>query len=79
MALKWLKALSLSIANSVPVFGGTRAEEARSIYACLYPANEIGQFNIPAWSPIIQVIQNVLSAVLIFLLLLGIRNQFRIK
>ena len=31
-----LKALSLSIANAVPVIGSSRPEEIRSIYACLY-------------------------------------------
>jgi hypothetical protein len=37
------------------------------------------QFNIPPWSPVIQVGQNVVSAILIFLFLLSIRNQFKIK
>ena len=79
-----LKALSLSIANAVPVIGSSRPEEIRSIYACLYGV--IGtlhkgcqQFNIPPWSPVIQVGQNVVSAILIFLFLLAIRNQFKIK
>jgi hypothetical protein len=76
-----LKALSLSIANAVPVIGSSRPEEIRSIYACLYGVVTQGsqQFNIPPWSPVIQVGQNVVSAILIFLFLLAIRNQFKIK
>ena len=78
-----LKALSLSIANAVPVIGSSRPEEIRSIYACLYGVSggtQGGQqFNIPPWSPMIQVGQNVVSAILIFLFLLAIRNQFKIK
>ena len=78
-----LKALSLSIANAVPVIGSSRPEEIRTIYACLYGVSRVTQgsqqFNIPAWSPVIQVAQNVLSATLIFLFLLAIRNQFKIK
>ena len=78
-----LKALSLSIANAVPVIGSSRPEEIRSIYACLYGVSGVTQgsqqFNIPPWSPVIQVGQNVVSAILIFLFLLAIRNQFKIK
>jgi hypothetical protein len=78
-----LKALSLSIANAVPVIGSSRPEEIRSIYACLYGFSGVPQgsqqFNIPPWSPVIQVGQNVVSAILIFLFLLAIRNRFKIK
>ena len=77
------KALSLSIANALPVIGPSRPEEIRSIYACLYGVPRVTQgsqqFDIPPWSPVIQVGQNVVSAILIFLFLLAIRNQFKIK
>jgi len=80
---KWLKAVSLSLSNAVPVIGSSRAEEIRAIYGCLYGSNgaHVGaaQFDISGWSPILQTGQSVLSAVLIFLFLLAIRNQFKIK
>ena len=81
-SVSW-KALSLSIANALPVIGPSRPEEIRSIYACLYGVSGVTQgsqqFNIPPWSPVIQAGQNVVSAILIFLFLLAIRNQFKIK
>ena len=33
----------------------------------------------PAWSPILQIGQTLWSAVLLFLFLLALRNQFKIK
>ena len=81
-AQAWQKALSLSISNSVPLISPTKAEEVRSIYACLYgfsgSAKGLAEFNIPVWSPLLQQLQNVVSAALIFLFLLGIRNQFKL-
>lgn len=55
--------------------GGTKA-----IYACLYGDADTGGVSpLPAWSPFLQVLQNLLSAVLIYLFLFGVRNQFKIK
>jgi hypothetical protein len=81
---KWLKALSLSISNAVPVIGSSRVEEIRAIYGCLYGSSHVSQggaaqFDISGWSLILQTGQNVVSAALIFLVLLAIRNQFKIK
>ena len=74
------KALSLSFGNALPVVAATRGEETKAIYACLYGAADgNGVFPIPGWSPFLQVLQNLLSAFLIFLFLLGVRNKFKIK
>jgi hypothetical protein len=45
---------------------------AAKFYKCL-------ALDEPAWSPILQIGQTLWSAALIFLLLLALRNQFKIK
>ncbi len=72
-ASKALKALTLSAANSLPLIGSSRGEVAREFYACLALPHA------PAWSPILQIWQTLWSAVLLFLFLLALRNQFKIK
>jgi len=72
-ASKALRAFTLSIANALPVIGSSRSEEAKAFYSC------VSSENIPVWSPIIQIGQTLWSAVLIFLFLLAVRNQFKIK
>ena len=64
-------ALVLSLKNALPVIGiGSKAEHAAQ--QCLYE-------NDPYGGIILQGLQNIWSAVLIFLFLLAVRNQFRIK
>ena len=72
-APKTLKAITLSLANALPGLGASRTEEAKAFYECL------ALQHAPAWSPIIQISQTLWSAVLIFLFLLAVRNQFKIK
>ncbi len=73
-ASKALKALTLSAANSLPLIGSSRGEVAREFYTeCLKLEHA------PAWSPILQIWQTLWSAVLLFLFLLALRNQFKIK
>jgi hypothetical protein len=71
---KALKAITLSAANSLPLIGSSRGEVANAFYKCLAADN-----HAPAWSPIIQIGQTLWSTVLIFLFLLALRNQFKIK
>ena len=72
-ASKALKALTLSAANALPLIGSSRSEVAREFYDCL------GLPHAPAWSPILQMAETLWSTVLIFLFLLALRNQFKIK
>ena len=73
-ASKALKALTLSAANALPLIGSSRGEVAREFYTeCLKLTHA------PAWSPILQIWQTLWSAVLLFLFLLALRNQFKIK
>ncbi len=73
-ASKALKALTLSAANALPLIGSSRSEVAREFYTeCLALPHA------PAWSPILQIGQTLWSAVLLFLFLLALRNQFKIK
>ena len=73
-ASKALKALTLSAANALPLIGSSRGEVAAEFYTkCLALPHA------PAWSPILQIWQTLWSAVLLFLFLLALRNQFKIK
>jgi Pentapeptide repeats (9 copies) len=69
---KVLKAINLSLANALPVIGSNRSDAAKEFYGCI-------SIDQPAWSQIIQNGQALWSAVLIFLFLLALRNQFKIK
>jgi hypothetical protein len=73
-ASKALKAATLSAANALPLIGSSRSEVATEFYTkCLALPHS------PAWSPILQIWQTLWSAVLLFLFLLALRNQFKIK
>ena len=80
-------ALSLSIHSAVPFAGMGSSGKAEEIYACLYglrarglPTHGIApQPIIPAYVSFAGVGQFIVSTVLIFLLVLAIRNQFRIR
>ena len=63
-------ALIISWKNALPFIGNAKAEEIA--HGCLYGANAYGGIAI-------QGFQKAWSAVLIFLFLLGLRNQFKIK
>jgi hypothetical protein len=76
---QWLKALYLSAKSSLPVVGTLRPDEARPISACLYGASANQEQAFPSVSAFIQLGQTLWSAVLIFLFLLAVRNQFKIK
>ncbi len=72
-ASKALKALTLSAANALPLIGSSRGEVAREFYDCLALPHA------PAWSPILQMAETLWSTALIFLFLLALRNQIKIK
>jgi uncharacterized protein YjbI with pentapeptide repeats len=74
-----VKALFFALKNSV-LFVSWDGEQVRSAYACLYDQLQ-GQpgHAVPASSAFIQAAQSVWSAVLIFFILLAVRNQFKIK
>ncbi|GAA6211179.1 hypothetical protein NBRC116602_09190 [Hyphomicrobiales bacterium 4NK60-0047b] len=78
----------LSIKKGLLVLGWDASEKFTQDYACLYGVNKqylavekggevvpIIPNNIVAW----QMIQTLLSAILIFLFLLGLRNNFKLK
>ena len=83
-------ALSLSIHNAVPFATGRPSGQLKQIYACLYSIQEEispTQNRLPAdFTPVIPhtvafagIIQFFVSAVLIFLFVLAVRNHFRIR
>ena len=73
-ASKALKAITLSAANALPLIGSSRGEVAAELYTkCLALPHA------PALSPLLQIWQTLWSAVLLFLFLLALRNQFKIK
>ena len=86
----WVAAINLSIHKGLLFLGLVPIGKLNRIYACLYgihPAGAAQPSQLPgAFSPVIPdgvtalgFIQYPLSAVLIFLFLLAIRNHFRIK
>ena len=78
MVAQWERAASVSLSSGMPIIGGSRSEEARAFLACVgKPAAAIT--DIPLSLTALQVGQSLASAVLIFLLLLAIKNRFKIK
>jgi hypothetical protein len=86
----WLAAMNLSLHKGLLFFGLVPLDKLNRIHACLYgvhPADAAQPSRLPeSFSPVIPdgvtalgFIQHPLSAVLIFLILLAIRNHFRIK
>jgi uncharacterized protein YjbI with pentapeptide repeats len=75
----WMKSAVFALKNSI-LFVNWDREQIRSAYACLYdqPASQ-ADLVVPTTNALIQVGQSVWSAVLIFLFLLAVRNQFKIR
>lgn len=73
-------AIYLSVRSALPFLPATSYSENLSrSYACLYGKDSDGKENIPNAIVFISIFQTILSAILIFLLLLALRNHFRIK
>ncbi len=76
------EAWSLALKNGFVFIDWDRAEAARRTYGCLFGLTSDGGNTYPVVPRAVSVaglIQNVLSAVLIFLLLLGVRNLLKLK
>jgi uncharacterized protein YjbI with pentapeptide repeats len=78
---KWEKAASLSLNSSVPLIVGNHSEDVRSFYACVSQAALLAGPNaeIPLSATAIQVLQLLISAALIFLFLLAVKNRYKVK
>jgi len=64
----------------VPLIGNSRSEEVRLFYECISDQPQTsGGSRVPLSTNILQVAESILSAVLLFLTLLAVRNQFKIK
>ena len=76
------QALYLSIKNGFVLFGGTRDARINQAYLCLYGSHgsAADQADIPLSVTYVEtLLQTPISAVLLFLFLLAVRNQFKIK
>ena len=74
----FIKALFLAGRNALVLFSGGRDARIAQAYRCLYGGN--GEPQIPDSVSFVEAfVQVPLSAVLIFLLLLAIKNRFKIK
>jgi len=76
------EAWSLALKNGFVFIDWDRAEAARRTYGCLFGLTSDGGNTYPVVPRAVSIwglVQNVLSAVLIFLLLLGIRNLLKLK
>jgi hypothetical protein len=80
-AQTWERAASLALSNSVPVVFA-RGEETRAFLACTTPAATPGkapQLDSPLSLTVLQLLQALISATLIVLTLLAVKNRFKIK
>ncbi len=74
-----VQALYLSVKNALVLFGGTRDARANQAYLCLYDGTP-QQPHIPATVTFAETLLQIpVSAALIFLLLLAVKNRFKIK
>lgn len=79
-------AFMLSVRKAFLFLGGGSTEKLNQIYACLYGVSTNQALNPGSYTPNIpnvvfglELLQQLISAILIFLILLAIRNHFRIK
>jgi len=74
-----VQALYLSVKNALVIFGGTRDARVNQAYLCLYDGTP-EQPHIPATVTFAEtLVQIPVSATLIFLFLLAVKNRFKIK
>ena len=71
-------ALGISVVNAFPFAAISSSDLLNQFYACLYGIQESAPV-IPYLVTFVSVIQFFVSAVLLFLFLLAVRNHFRIK
>jgi hypothetical protein len=74
----WVEAAYLAIKNGLIFVGLGSETRIGQAHACLYGGN-IQEPVFPSRISVLQLAQNLVSAPLIFLFLLGVRNQFKIK
>ena len=72
-------ALGVSVINAFPFAAISSSDLLNQFYACLYYSIQEGAPVIPYVVTFVSVIQFFVSAVLLFLFLLAVRNHFRIK
>lgn len=73
-------AIYLAAHSALPFILTTHySEKIHQSYACLYGKDREGKANIPNEVVFLSIVQTILSMTLIFLLLLALRNQFKIK
>ena len=74
-----VQALYLSLKNGLVLFAGTRDARVNQAYVCHYNGSA-EQPHIPASVTFVETLGQVpISAVLIFLVLLAVKNRFKIK
>ncbi len=74
-----VQALFLSVKNALVIFGGTRDARVNQAYLCLYTGSA-EQPHIPPTVTFVETLAQIpVSATLIFLFLLAVKNRFKIK
>jgi len=78
-----MAAVALSVHNAVPFAGVGLSVQTEEIYACLYGLRGGGSAGtvpaVPSEVAVVGVVEFFVTAMLIFLVGLGVRNRFRIK
>ena len=75
----FVQALYLSVKNGLVLFAGTRDARVNQAYACLYGGTAEQPHIPPSVTFVETLLQFPISAVLIFLGLLAVKNRFKIK
>ena len=76
------EAWSLALKNAFVFINWDRADAARRNFGCLYGLTTDGRLTfpyVPSRVSFASLIQIILSSILLFLLLLGIRNMLKLK
>ena len=74
-----LQALFLSVKNALVIFGGTRDARVNQAYLCLYNSSA-EQPHIPPTVTFVETLAQIpVSAALMFVFLLAVKNRFKIK
>lgn len=74
-----LASVALSLSRALIIPGLTHVDAVHSAYACLFPHPGLDEARLPDWLLFAGYAQTVLSATLLFLFFLGIRNAFRMR
>ena len=70
--------VSFTLDRVLPLFGGSNPERA-DLYRRLFKCADCSGIDVPLWIELVGAFQQIAGIVLIFLIVLALRNRFRMK